>query len=267
MHVPPLRKRTSNGVLYTRPAEVEKLIVETLSLPFEEFLERAEISTRKHSKYLPSEVLVHRIRATRHSKTDEQFNALYTVLKDRIYRSCPNVSAHGRGKGGTVGKLLDVREDVLEQFSELLLKDREGYAEKMDFFEIRFDRRVYLMKKSAFRTVERREKPLISLDDDEGDEISRDVEAQLWLKHHQSMTPDEELTYLFQIRRAIDLLPEKERRVIDMLLAMVPIESKNPDKTSIVDVLGCTPKTVRNRRDRGVRRIREMLELEDSDAD
>ena len=228
---------------------------------------RAKITDRKHSEYLPSEVVVHRIRATRHSETDEQFNALYTVLCERIYRSCPNVFAQGKGKGGKVGKLLDVREEVLDRFVTLLLEDRNGYEEKMDFFEIRFDRTVLLLKKNAFRTVERREKPLFPLEYDESNEISKDVEAHLWLINHQQMTPDEELTYRFQVRRAIDSLPEMERRVIDMLLAKVPIESKNPNETSIVDVLGCTPKTVRNRRARAIRRIREMLELEGFNAD
>ena len=167
---------------------------------------------------------------------------------------------------GRVGKLLDVREEVFDRFVTLLLNDRDGYEEKMDFFEIRFDRTVMLMRKSAFRKVETREKPLSPLEYDESGEISKDVEVYFSLMNPRPMTPDEEFTYRFQIRRAINLLPEMERRVIDMLEAKVPIESKNPNETSISDVLGCTPKTVRNRRARAIRRLREMLELEGSDG-
>ena len=76
------------------------------------------------------------------------------------------------------------------------------------------------------------------------------------------MTPEEEVTYRFEVRRAIDSLPEMERRVIDMLEAGIAIESNNPGEPSIAGVLGCTPKTVRNRRDRAVQRIRETLGLE-----
>ena len=166
--------------------------------------------------------------------------------------------------GGEVGKLLDVREEVLGRFVTLLLKDRNGYEEKMDFFEIRFDRAVMLTRKNAFRKVERREKPLNPLEYDASGEIPEEFEVHPLLENPRPMTPDEESTYRFQIRQAIDSLPENERRVIDMLLAKVSIESKNPNETSIAGVLGCTPKTVRNRRDRAIRRIREMLRLEGS---
>lgn len=230
-------------------------------------MERAEISNRKHSVYLPSEVLVHRIRATRHSETDEQFNALYAVLCERLHRSCPNIFTQRKGKGGKVGKLLDVREEVLDRFVTLLLEDRNGYEEKMDFFEIKFDRTVMLMRKNAFRKVERREKPLNPLEYDESGEIPKDVEVHFSLMNPRPMTPDEEFTYRYQIRRAINLLPEMERRIIDMLEAKVPVESKNPDEMSIARALGCVPKTVRNRRDRAIRRIREMLGLEGSHVD
>ena len=267
MDIPPLRKRTREGTPYSRPAEMENLIVDTLSLPFKDFMERAEIRNREHPEYLPSEVLVHRIRATRHSSTDRQFDALYLLLRERIHRSCPSVLAQADGSGGVVGKLLDVREDVFDRFVTLLLNDRDGYAEKLDFFEIRFDRAVMLLRKNAFRRVERREEPLNPLEYDESSEISKDVEEYISLMNPRPMTLDEELTYRFQIRRAINLLPEMERRVIDMLEAAVPIESKNPNETSIVGVLGCTPKTVRNRRDRAIRRLREMLGQEGSDAD
>ena len=166
-----------------------------------------------------------------------------------------------------MGKLLDVREDVFDRFVTLLLKDRDGYEEKMDFFEIRFDRAVKLIRKNAFRKVDRREKPLNPLEYDESGEISKDVEVHFSLMNPRPMTPDEEFTYRFQIRRAIDLLPEMERRIIDMIEAKVPIESKNPNETSIAGVLGCVPKTVRNRRARAIRRLQEMLGMESSDAD
>ena len=266
MDIPPLRKRTKEGALYTRPAEIEKLIVETLSLPFEDFMERAEHRNRKHPEYLPSEALVNRIRATRHNSTDEQFNALYSVLRDRLYRSCPNTITRADGGTGEVGKLIDVRDTVFDRFVTLLLEDRDGYAEKLDMFEVRFDRVVKLLRKDAFRKVTRREKPLVPLEYGDSGDISEDVEESVSLPNPRWMTPEEEIIYRFQVRRAIDSLPEMERRIIDMLEAEIPMESNNPDEPSIAGVLGCTPKTVRNRRARAVRRIRETLGLEACDA-
>ena len=63
--IPPLRKRTRDGTLYVRPPEIEDFIVETRELPFEEFIVQAKKLDRNHPDYLPSEILVHRIRATR----------------------------------------------------------------------------------------------------------------------------------------------------------------------------------------------------------
>ena len=264
--IPPLRKRTRDGTLYVRPPEIEDFIVETRELPFEEFIVRAKKLDRNHPDYLPSEILVHRIRATRNNNSDDHFNALYCVLNKRIGRSCPSVVTRTDGGIGEVGKLLDVREYVRERFVTLILKDRDEYEERLDIFEARFDRAVMLLRKDAFRTISRRDKPLAPLEYDESGDVPEEVEECLSLLNPRPMTLDEEITYRFQIRRAIDSLPELERRVIDMLEAEIPIESNNPDKPSIAGVLGCTPKTVRNRHGRAVRRIREILSVEVCDV-
>lgn len=264
--ISPLRKRTKEGELYTRPVEIEKIISEMLDFPFEDFMKRAKQKNRNHPDYLPSEVLVNRIRATRYNNSDDQFNALYTVLYERISRSCPSAVTRADGGTGETGKLMDVREFVVERFVTLILKDRDIYSEGLDIFEIRFDRVVRLLRRDAFRKVYRRENPLTPLEYDESGDIPDDVEEYLALLTPRSMTPEEEITYRFHVRRAIDSLPEMERRVIDMLEAGLAIESKNPDEPTITKVLGCTPKTVRNRRDRAVQRIRETLGVEACDA-
>ena len=264
--IPPLRKRTEEGILYARPVEIEKIITGTIELPFEEFITRAKHKNRNHPDYLPSEVLVHRIRTTRYNNTDEQFNALYCALYERVFRSCASAVTRAGGETGEVGKLLDVREFVVERFVTLVVKDRDSYAEKLDIFEIRFDRAVMMLRKDAFRKVSQRDNPMTPLEYDEGGDVPQDVEESLALLNPRLMTPEDEVTYRFQVRRAIDSLPDMERRIIDMLEAEIAIESNNPDEPSIAGLLGCTPKTVRNRRDRAVQRIRETLGLEVCDA-
>ena len=138
---------------------------------------------------------------------------------------------------------------------------------RLDIFEVSFDRAAQLLRKDAFRTVSRHENPLVPLEYDDSGEFPEEVEEKLSLLSPQSMTLEEEFTYRIQVREAIGSLPEMERRVIDMLGAGMPIESKNPDQPSIAGVLGCTPKTVRNRRDRAVQRIRETLGVEACDVD
>ena len=267
IEIPSLRKRTKGGELYTRPAEIEKLIVETFNIPFDDFIERAKHKNRKHPEYLRSEVLVHRIRVTRYNNSDDQFNALYTVLCERVSRSCPRAVIRVDGGTGEVGYLMELREYVVESFVTLILKDRNGYVENLDIFEAIFDRAIKLLRKDAKRKVLRKEKPLTPLEYDDSGDIPEDVEEYSALLNAPSMTPEEEITYRFQIRRAIDSLPEMERRVIDMLEAGIPIESKNPDEPTIAGLLECTPKTVRNRRARAIQRIRETLSVEACDAD
>lgn len=260
--IPPLRKRTKEGALYTRPVEIEKLLVETFELPFEDFMERAKHRNRRHPDYLPSEVLVHRIRKTRYNNSDDQFNALYSVLCERILRSCPSAVIRSDGLTGEVGKLLDLREFVVDRLVTLVVKDRDSYVENLDIFEVRFDRAVMLLRRDAFRKVSQRDNPMAPLEYDESGDVPQDVEDRFALLNPQSMTPEDEVTYRFQVRRAIDSLPDMERRVIDMLEAGLAIESKDPVESSISGLLGCTPKTVRNRRDHALRRIREKLGVE-----
>ena len=265
--IPPLRKRTQGGELYSRPPEIEEAILETLALPFDDLMERARIRNRAHPEYVPSEVLVHRLRATRDNNSDDQFNALYSVLIERVNRSCPRSVTRVDGGIGEVGSLMDVTEYVRERFVTFILKDREKYEEKLDIFEARFDRAVRSLKESAFREVLRHGKPLTALEYELSGDVPDDVEEFSALLNVPSMTPEEEITYRFQIRRAIDSLPETERRVVDMLEAGLPIESQNPDEPNISGLLGCTPKTVRNRRDRAIQRIRETLGVEACDVD
>lgn len=267
LDIPPLRKRTQGGELYSRPPEIEEAILETIALPFEDLLERARNRNRDHPEYVPSEVLVHRIRATRYNNSDDQFNALYLVLFERVNGSCPRSVTRVDGGIGEIGSLMDVTEYVMERFVTFILKDRDQYEEKLDIFEVRFDRAVRMLRKSAFRRVLRHGKPLTPLEYELSGDVPEDVEEYSALLKAPSMTPEEEITYRFQIRGAIDSLPETERRVIDMLEAELPIESISPDEPSISGLLGCTPKTVRNRRDRAIQRIREALGVEACDAD
>lgn len=260
--IPPLQKRTRDGEPYVRPAEIKSAILRSLKQPFEEVLRRAKCKDRRHPDYLPSEVLVHRIRATRGDNSDDQFNALYALLSERIVRSCPNAVVQLSNGVGELAGMMDVRESVMDRFVTLILKDRDSYAEGLDIFEARFDRAVQSLRADAHRKVTRREQPLAPMESEESGGVPEDFEQQAVRLSTPSMTVEDELTYRLQIRRAIDSLPESERRVMDMLEADIPIESKNPGEASIASLLGCTPKTVRNRRARAFQKIQVALGME-----
>ena len=260
--LPPLRKRSEAGALYKRRAETEALIQACRDLSFEQLCDRAEISARTHSEYIPSEVLVYFLRQTKTHNSDTQFGALYQLLQTRIKRLCPQSEIRLGEKDGAIAHLLDLQEFVLDDFAERVMRDRQIYDETLDGFEVAFDHMIARRKHDAMRKMYRRDKPTAQLEYDEDGEISVEVEEAFTRLNPASNSIEDEITYRFQLQQAIDTLPEDERRVINMIFAEIPSESKDPEVQTISKLLGCGPQTVRNRRDRAVEKLQKMLGTE-----
>ncbi len=260
--LPPLQKKTADGKLYKRRAETETLIHKCLELTFEELCDRAEISARTHSNYIPSEVLVYFLRQTKKHNNDAQFVALYQLLKKRIKRVCPRSKVRLGDKEGTVGHLQDVQDFVLDDFTERVMRDRQEYEEKLDIFEYAFDKAVARRKHDAMRKMYQRDKPTEPLQYDQDGNIPSDVEKGLAELNPDTNSIEVEITYRFQLQQAIDSLPDDERRVITMIFAGIPSGSNDPEVQTISTILQCKPQTVRNRRDRAVGKLQEMLGTE-----
>lgn len=262
----PLRKKTVDGKLYKRRAQTEALIHTCHELTFEELCNRAEISARAHANYIPSEVLVYFLRKTKTHNNDAQFGVLYQLLEKRIKRVCPHSEVRLGNKDGAVAHLLDFQEFVLDDFAERVMLDRQEYEEKLDIFEYAFDKAVARRKLDAMRKMYRYDKPKERLEYDEDGDIPADVERGLAELNPDVGSIEDQITYRFQLQRAIDALPEDERRVINMIFARIPSESTDPDVPTISKLLGCGPQTVRNRRDRAVKKLQIMLGTEVKDV-
>lgn len=262
IEIPPLRKVKQDGLLYRRRQPIETMLIELACAPTEVLAQRARIIDRRSPNYIPSEVLVHWIRQTRYHKSDAQFNALYPLLKQRILHACPTKDIRANGVDAVVGTYADIQEHVLERVVRLLLRDRSSYEEKLDIYEVVFDRAIAKLRDSAFRSIFARENSLVPIEYEESGEITSEVEDSLSRYSTESMTPEEDLTYRFQLRAAIDSLPKDERRLIDMEEAGYPDQSEDPEVKTIAKLLGRTPKTVRAMRKRAYQRIRERLCIE-----
>lgn len=265
-NLPPLRKKNVDGKLYKRRAQTEALIHICHELTFEEFSNRAEISARKHSEYIPSEVLVYFLRQTKTHNNDAQFNVLYQLLEKRIKRVCPRSEVRLGNMDGAVAQLMDVQEFILDNFIKRVMLDRQKYEDKLDIFEVAFDHAVARRKKDALSIMYRRDKPTQSLEYDESGDIPADVEDGLTELNPQKTSIEDDITYRFQLQRAIDSLPNDEKRVINMIFAGIPSESTDPDVPTISNLLGCGPQTVRNRRNRAVKKLQEILGTEVKDV-
>ena len=64
--IPPLRKVKKDGSSYVRQSPIQLRLPELLSLPLEEFADRALIKNRRDPDYIPSEILIHRLRCGIH---------------------------------------------------------------------------------------------------------------------------------------------------------------------------------------------------------
>lgn len=105
----------------------------------------------------------------------------------------------------------------------------------------------------------KRSEPLFA--DEKSDEPSHEVEAALARLQQDPVEKLNAEDYRRRLLAAIDTLPDQERRVINLLLKDIPIDSKDPNATTIVGILNCSEKTVRNRRDRAYNMLRPFLGL------
>lgn len=81
---------------------------------------------------------------------------------------------------------------------------------------------------------------------------------------HSFDGPKADFLYRSKIAAAINSLPPDERRVVELILEGIPIDSKEKDTMTMAKMLGCSEKTVRNRRDRAFAKLAELLKEEDA---
>jgi len=262
--IPPLRQTSVEGVLYSRRKHVEEAIKKSMELTFSELIEAGGILNHHDKNFIPGEVLIFRLRLTRDNNSDDQFIKLHELVMARVRKACPKAwhNISGNHLGGEAARNAEISERVCQKVEDLLLKDKIAYYNKLDYWEVSFNGAIAKLRSTEKRTSRRRENPKTTIEYQDGSgEVKGDVEAALASMQRSSFTKEENLSYRIQVRAAIDQLPDKERKVINMLLAEIPMNSSDPKKTSITKLLGCTPKTVRNRRDSAIVKLQAKLGL------
>jgi hypothetical protein len=252
--IEPLRK-IHEGRLYTRPKPIEDKLHVYADVPREELAKRCRIRDRRHPDYIPSECLLHLVRATRNDNSDAWFEQVFTELIARFLLAFPKEPRDGAETVGNEG----IREGARDWFLERLALDRDGYCDQLDFFEIRFDQAVKKLRYSMLRRAVRSEQRRGPLEHEETGEILNAVELAKGLDTVLDPENFSNPVYRSRLDAAIASLPREQREIMEMLRLDFPIDSKEPDEMTIVKALGCAEKTVRNRRDRAILRLRELL--------
>jgi hypothetical protein len=80
VYIPPLRKRTDEGKLYTRTGTTEQTLLKLKLLSRDEVQKRCEIRDRTDPSYVTSECLLHLVRECRHDNSDRYFERLYKIF-------------------------------------------------------------------------------------------------------------------------------------------------------------------------------------------
>lgn len=258
----PLRKHHSNGDLYQRDPAVEAQIALLTDLSAAD-LDRACAAPKLSADYVRSECILYLIRQASREGRNAEREHLHKILFQRLLRQCPRMEA---ADGNTASALrLRVQETMIDRFTELLMSDRRGYEERLDFYEVRFGAAVAALRADAERKAHREERKAKPLMDEVTGDIRATVEAAAGADDPFAVATKYATDYRSRLDASIDRLPTDQREIIDMLFReQLPIESKDSAVVSIVSRTGLSEKTVRNRRDRALVALRQILTEEDA---
>lgn len=252
--IDPLTKRRKDGTPYLRPANIEALLPTLADLPRDALLERARIRDRKHPDYVPSECLLHFVRASRLDNSDAWFERVYKMLVERVLRAVPRAEA-----GGNTASIVaeSIRNAVFDRFVELLSKDRRQPDDKLDFFEVRFDLAVKRLRLDAQERAWREDNRSDALDQD-SDGTEADAVAATAVDPFEASIFSDPL-FRDRVYLAIDDLPPEQSRTMHLLLLGWPIHSNDPAVMTIAKALGCSDRSVRNHRTRALKTLATLF--------
>lgn len=134
--IEPLRKRKlGDGPIYSRPSDIEELLRLLIVLPVDEAIARARIRNRRAAGWLPGECVIYMTRRAAHLKDRRSYQRWYDVLAERIRAGLPRPVNQHR----PAARELEVAETGFDRFLEMLATDLNGYDERLDIWEARFD--------------------------------------------------------------------------------------------------------------------------------
>lgn len=249
-----LRKLKPDGTPYFRRDLVESEIQDLADVSASELERRAGLWSSSEPGFVSPEALLYFVRNVAAGAHREKLTEKLLV---RVARRVPSVNDSG---GDTVSLTrMNIREDVRDHFVDLLLSDREQYDERLDFYEVNFNRAIAADRRDANDRHWKHENRTVELETEDG-EVTAQVESAVG--DFDPFDPDEldKKDYRLLLDDAIDKLPELQRRIVVMWRQDMPIESNDPSIESISKVLRKSEKTIRTHRDKAFASLKRFLE-------
>jgi len=250
----PLRKTKIDGTPYYRREAVEAEIQELSTLNVAELVRRSALWPSSIPGFVSPEALVYFVRNLPNSNHRDK---LTEQLLGRVVRRVPRATNAG-GHTASLTKM-NIREDVVDHFVDLLLDDRDGYNDRLDYYEVNFNSAIAWDRHDASTRHWTHENRSEELGSDEA-EISDRVEAAIGGYDPFAADDLDKKDYRLRLDDAIDSLPEFQRRIIEMLRQEIPIESDDSSVVSISKTLDKSEKTIRTHRDKAYVSLKLRLE-------
>lgn len=250
----PLRKLKLDGTPYFRRDIVESEIQALAGISRAELERRAGLWLSSEPGFVSPEALLYFVRNAAPGAYREK---LTEKLLGRVACRVRPVTNAG---GDTVSLTrMNIREAIVDHFVDLLLSDRDGYDERLDYYEVNFNAAIAADRHDANVAHWKHENRTDELETEDG-EVSAQVGSAIG--DYDPFDPHEldKKNYRILLDDAIDSLPEFQRRIVLMWRQDIPIESSDPSVDSISKVLGKSEKTIRTHRDKAFASLKRRLE-------
>ncbi|MFJ6327839.1 MULTISPECIES: DNA-binding response regulator [unclassified Rhizobium] len=262
--VKPLTKRRSDGALYTRRSDIEEALAKLVKQSREEIIAALKIRDTSSPLYVKSECIVYLIRDTRYDNDESYFNDLYRELMRRLSAALPRVVDERADMPESV-HAADARDRVRDTFVRKLIEDRAEPGSALDYFEVMFAGAIAALRTTSMHRARRQAGRTEAIEaDQETNEPSLAVERAVGSLDLKEELLSDDPIYRSRVADAIRSLPDKLRRVVELIMRDMPIDSSDDSVMTIRKAIGVkSEKTVRNRRDEAYLLIRQALSIGD----
>lgn len=255
--IEPLRKRRhGNGAVYTRPNEIEQLLQLLVALPVDEAIARARIRSRSAAGWIPGECVVHMTRRAARIRDRRSYQRWYEVLADRVRAGLPRPA----NKNRPAARELELGESGFDRFVTMLAADLNGYDERLDIWEARFDLALANLRRDALRKVLPADDEPVTVEIGDDPLLSAEMERAQGAFDPFDPARLNEADFRSRVWDAIDALPTEQNRIMTMMAQGIPIGTGAADEKSISTLLGMQPRTINNHKNRAYDAIRRAVE-------
>lgn len=239
---------------YFRRNAVESEIQELADVSASELERRAGLWSSTDLDYISSEALLYFVR---NAIPGAHRDKLTEKLLCRVARRVRPTSDSGGNTISLTG--INIREEVVDHFVDLLLSDRNEYDERLDYYEVNFNAAIAADRHDANVRHWKHENRSDELETEDG-EVTAQVESAVGSYDPFGSDEFDKKDYRLLLDDAIDRLPELQRRIVVMWRQDIPIESNDSSVESISKVLGKSEKTIRTHRDKAFASLKRCLE-------